>query len=210
MGRLTELQVERVDAVDRPATGHRWVVIKSEDGEETVTKTVDAARTVLEALIKEEGLTLSDDTVEALKALATLLDVSFEVAEKSDEDEGEEPEAPEADGDEPEADADEGEEPAEEPAEEEDAEEAPEADGEEPEVEKADDDEPLTRATLGPALKEALAELAKDTGNEPVSGEGVSILTVRKARSKQPTDADAAVEKGGQGGVDYSNIVFGQ
>ena len=40
MGKLNELQVDRADAVDRPATGHRWMILKSEDA---VKLRVDAA-----------------------------------------------------------------------------------------------------------------------------------------------------------------------
>ena len=29
-GKLTQIDVERVDAVDEPATGHRWIITKSE------------------------------------------------------------------------------------------------------------------------------------------------------------------------------------
>jgi hypothetical protein len=31
MGKLENLQVERTDAVAVPATGHRWIILKSED-----------------------------------------------------------------------------------------------------------------------------------------------------------------------------------
>jgi hypothetical protein len=107
MGKLAHIEVERVDGVDRPATGHRWVLIKAED--EGVEKDyAGAARAALEALAKE-GIVVSRETAEALHALAALLEMSVEfksvdgepeASEASEEDV--EKEAPAAEAPEPE------------------------------------------------------------------------------------------------------------
>lgn len=80
--KLEDLRVERVDGVDRPATGHRWIMMKSEAPVEKDTTAL--AKTALEALVKEEGLELTGETVEALKALAAALEVELDFA-KADE-----------------------------------------------------------------------------------------------------------------------------
>jgi hypothetical protein len=92
MGKLNDLRVERVDGVDSPATGHRWVIVKSDDVETPVEKDyAGTATAALEALLKEDSLTLSDASVEALRALAELLemDVEFKSAEPTGDDEPE-------------------------------------------------------------------------------------------------------------------------
>lgn len=80
MGKLEDMRVERVDGVDRPATGHRWAIIKSEEAtEESVEKDyAGAARAALDALLKEEGVTFTKETADALHALAALLEMSVE------------------------------------------------------------------------------------------------------------------------------------
>lgn len=107
MGKLAHIEVERVDGVDRPATGHRWVLIKAED--EGVEKDyAGAARAALEALAKE-GIVVSRETAEALHALAALLEMSVEFKSVDGEPEaseaseqGVEKEAPAAEAPEPE------------------------------------------------------------------------------------------------------------
>ena len=78
MGKLEDLRVERVDGVDRPATGHRWVIVKSEEADPVEKDYAGAARAAIEALSKEEGVTVSKETAEALTALAALLEMSVE------------------------------------------------------------------------------------------------------------------------------------
>lgn len=89
MGKLAQIEVERVDGVDRPATGHRWVLIKAE-GQEAEKDYAGAARAALEALAKE-GIVVSPETAEVLHALAALLEMSVEFKSA----EGEPPAAPE-------------------------------------------------------------------------------------------------------------------
>ena len=92
MGKLEDMRVERVDGVDRPATGHRWAIIKNEDGEAPVEKDyAGAATAVIDAIAKEESVTLSKETVAALTALAELLDidVTFKSADEPVEPEAE-------------------------------------------------------------------------------------------------------------------------
>lgn len=119
MGKLSSLKVDRVDGVDKPAIRKRWVMVKSEDGATTEVEKdyAGAARNVVEALVKEEGVEFSDETVEVLRALVELLELEgVEFAAKSEEsdesendDEGEsdesddEGENDESDDDEPEA-----------------------------------------------------------------------------------------------------------
>jgi len=78
MGKLEDLRVERVDGVDRPATGHRWVITKRETPEEIEKDYAALSKAALEALLKEEELTLSEATVETLKALAEALELEVE------------------------------------------------------------------------------------------------------------------------------------
>lgn len=78
MGKLEDMRVERVDGVDRPATGHRWVIVKSETPDEVEKDYAGAARAAIDALAKEEGISVSKETAEALTALAALLEMSVE------------------------------------------------------------------------------------------------------------------------------------
>lgn len=92
MGKLEDMRVERVDGVDKPATGHRWAIIKSEDATDTVEKDyAGAAKAAVEALLKEEGVTFTKETADALHALAALLEMSVEF-KSEDAPEADEPE----------------------------------------------------------------------------------------------------------------------
>ena len=72
---LKDVEVERVDAVDAPATRRKWLLLKSEEEDEEVVNADELSRIVrslLDALAKEEegSLPLSDDAIAALNALA--------------------------------------------------------------------------------------------------------------------------------------------
>lgn len=89
---LVDVDVERVDAVDKPATRRRWLLLKSEEADEEMVNAEElakAAESVLEALAKEEGdgLPLSEQAVAALNALAKLLNfgAEFKSAKKPQE-----------------------------------------------------------------------------------------------------------------------------
>lgn len=87
MGRLRNLEVERVDAVGSPASGHKWVILKSDNAAVEKAATIEkAAGDALTALLKEAGLSFSKDTVSALKALAAALELDeAEFTEKAEE-----------------------------------------------------------------------------------------------------------------------------
>lgn len=86
MGKLEDLRVERVDGVDRPATGHHFVIVKSE---RTPAQLVDE-------LEKSESLT--DEQRELLETLKASL---VEKGEDDPEDDPEEPAEEDAPVDEP-------------------------------------------------------------------------------------------------------------
>lgn len=82
MGALTDLEVERVDAVDRPATRRKFLITKAEGdappapaaAAADATKLLNAASGAIDAIRKAEGLVLPDGAVDALNALVTALD----------------------------------------------------------------------------------------------------------------------------------------
>jgi hypothetical protein len=76
---LEDIEVDRVDAVDRPATGRRWLIMKSEEEDENVAiakELEERVAEVLEALANDAqgrgGLPLSDEALSALNRLAAL------------------------------------------------------------------------------------------------------------------------------------------
>jgi len=86
---LEDIEVDRVDAVDRPATGRRWLIMKSEEEDENaaITKELEErVAEVLQALANDAqgrgGLPLSEGALAALNRLATLygLQQPFSVA----------------------------------------------------------------------------------------------------------------------------------
>lgn len=97
MGKLTALDVERTDAVDRPATGHRWMIVKSEGENGSTPDTAELAKAALDLIAKGE-LELPEDVAKALAALAEALGVEFQATAK-DADEGDEADGDEAEGD---------------------------------------------------------------------------------------------------------------
>lgn len=76
MGKLTALDIERVDAVDRPATRRRFILMKAANTDATVDvqAVVDAARLVLvafaDAAAAADATALSPEQVTALTMLA--------------------------------------------------------------------------------------------------------------------------------------------
>jgi len=55
MPKLEDLEVERVDGVDRPATRRKWLLLKAEEPDElreNVSRLLDDLQKVLEALEK--------------------------------------------------------------------------------------------------------------------------------------------------------------
>jgi hypothetical protein len=76
---LEDIEVDRVDAVDRPATGRRWLIMKSEEEDENAAiakELEERVAEVLEALANDAqgrgGLPLSEAALSALNRLATL------------------------------------------------------------------------------------------------------------------------------------------
>lgn len=91
---LTDVDVDRVDAVDRPATRRKWLLLKSEEADEEMVNAEELAKAVesaLEVLAKEEGdgLPLSEGAVGALNTLAKMIgfDATFKAAKKKKPDE---------------------------------------------------------------------------------------------------------------------------
>jgi len=90
MAEIEDADIERVDAVDRPATRRKWLILKSEEEDEQLVNLEElqkAALAVIEALQKEATngeLGFGQKTVEALNTLAKLLDakVQFKVRPK--------------------------------------------------------------------------------------------------------------------------------
>ena len=90
MAEIEDADIERVDAVDRPATRRKWLILKSEEEDEELVNLEElqkAALAVIEALKKEATngeLGLGQKTVEALNTLAKLIeaDVQFKVKPK--------------------------------------------------------------------------------------------------------------------------------
>jgi len=87
---IKDADIEQVDAVDRPATGRKWLILKSEEEDEEMVNLEElqkAAMSVIEAVKKEasEGeVELGEEAVEALNTLAKLLnaDVQFKAKAK--------------------------------------------------------------------------------------------------------------------------------
>jgi hypothetical protein len=86
---LEDIEVDRVDAVDRPATGRRWLIMKSEEEDENAAiakELEERVAEVLQALANDAqgrgGLPLSEETLSALNRLAALygLNQPFSVA----------------------------------------------------------------------------------------------------------------------------------
>ena len=89
MPRLDDLEVERVDGVDRPATRRRWLLLKAEEPDElreNVSRLLDDLQKVLEAL---EKVDLPEETAKAISQFAEVHGLTFK-AKKKPEDEDEE------------------------------------------------------------------------------------------------------------------------
>lgn len=166
MGKLRNLSVERTDAVDRPATGRQWIIVKAEDADtaDSGAELRDAAVAAIDELAKGE-VALTDEARAAFEALAGLLGVSFE-AKAVDEDAGE-AEADEADEDGDEGDADAG-------------------DDDAGEVEASAPDDELAKRLDG--IEATLAKLAESIADRPVAKSG--------GRSKQLADPGREIRKG--------------
>lgn len=86
-------EVERVDAVDRPATGRKWLIVKGEEGGETMQLSdfetiVRAALNQLYAESQSGRIRLSEEAAQALNAIVALVgetDTLFAAAEEPDE-----------------------------------------------------------------------------------------------------------------------------
>jgi hypothetical protein len=92
VGELQDLEVDRVDGVDEPATGRRFILMKNAEGKvDTVIKAeefeqlksdagklITTAKSALAALAKGDGLALSDAQAGALNELAKLLEAGHE------------------------------------------------------------------------------------------------------------------------------------
>jgi hypothetical protein len=96
MAKLTDIDVERVDGVDEPATRRKFLIIKSEEPDEmsqNVRELLGKIENALRLLAKAEELNLSDEAAEALNEVAKtvgLEDVTFKAKAKSKDEEEEE------------------------------------------------------------------------------------------------------------------------
>lgn len=90
MARLEEIDLERVDGVDEPATRQRFLLLKAEEPEELrqnvegLLRQVEAA---LQELAKIEDLPLTESAAQALNGVAKALDlgVTFKARHKDEE-----------------------------------------------------------------------------------------------------------------------------
>lgn len=183
MGKLEDLRVERVDGVDRPATGHHFVIVKSER----------TPAQLIEELDKSESLT--DEQRELLETLKASL------VEK-DED-GAEDEADEAEESEEDADKEDGEEPA---AEERAADDPgrPVKSEELLAALKTDEGRELVKSVITELVE---AEMAASEEPEAVEKGETAPLRSRQPREQQREGTSVAKSKGE--GM-FSNIIFGQ
>ena len=89
MPKLEDLEVERVDGVDRPATRRKWLLLKAEEPDElreNVSRLLDDLQKVLEAL---EKVDLPEETVTAISRFAEAHGLTFKAKKKpEDEEEG--------------------------------------------------------------------------------------------------------------------------
>jgi hypothetical protein len=208
---MRQMSIERVDAVDEPATGHRWVIAKrSKQTTKAQSEAADKdalAKAAIEELLKDTDLDVSEDAAAALSALADAHGLTFTLA-KDDEDE---PEADNGDGDESdesdESDADDAD------ADEQDG----EGDDEQNDADEGDsDDEDNDLAKRIGTLEKAVELLIERFDDKP--GDRPKVEPTLKARrrrtSKQVTGQDNL--DGGEplaksdGRVSYENVVFGQ
>ncbi len=195
MGKLTNMQVERVDGVDKPAIRKRWVLVKNEDAEQTEVEKdyAGAARAAVEAIAKE-GVSFSDETVEVLRALVELLDLDIEFAAKAEADADAEADA-EANAD---ADADADATVKDENA---DADADANADGE-------------AKTYTADEVEDLVAKALRAAGVDPekVAKSYADVEPLRVAKSKQPKAQDAlegasrTQVKKGEGM--FSNVIF--
>lgn len=88
---LLDLEVDRVDGVDKPATGRKFLIQKSEEPDEVkanLDQLVKAGTGALESLAKQDILALSPETAKALNTLAKLLEFGSEFKAKKPEEYG--------------------------------------------------------------------------------------------------------------------------
>jgi len=178
--KLTDLDVDRVDAVDRPATRRKFLILKDETGGTPASEDpIAQAKRLLAAAAKAVGM------IHASKAEhpAEMADALNELAEAS----GAEQRFTKA-----------VEKPADEPAK------TPETKAETP----APFDAAAFAAAIGPAIGDAVvkalkADLEKDESGAVTRGTPETVVPA----SKQDTEP---VTKRAPRGVDFSNIVFGR
>ena len=80
MSKLTDIDIERVDGVDEPATHQKFLILKAEEPEElrqNVKELLGKVEAALKALAKNEGLMLSKEAAESLNAVAKALDLGL-------------------------------------------------------------------------------------------------------------------------------------
>ena len=86
---LEDVEVERVDAVDRPATGRRWLIVKSEEEDQSMLNVSEfeavlrAGLTQLKREYDAGELKLSEGAAAALNALAALVGEGGELFQAS-------------------------------------------------------------------------------------------------------------------------------
>lgn len=81
MSKLVDLEVERVDGVDEPATKQKFLILKAEEPDElrqNVKELLGKVEAALNALAKAEGLALTEEAASALNEVAKALGLELE------------------------------------------------------------------------------------------------------------------------------------
>lgn len=91
MAKLTDIELERVDGVDEPATHQKFLILKAEEPDElrqNVKELLDKVEAALRTLAKAEDLMLPEEAARALNEVAKALDLDLTFkAKNKDEDE---------------------------------------------------------------------------------------------------------------------------
>lgn len=80
MAKLTDIELERVDGVDEPATRQKFLILKAEEPDElreNVKELLDRVEAALHALAKAEDLMLPEEAAQALNDVAKALDLGL-------------------------------------------------------------------------------------------------------------------------------------
>lgn len=95
MAKLSDMDIERVDGVDQPATGRKFLLMKSEEDDElhqNMRDLIDKIEHALRMMAKSEDLFLSEELASSLNEVAKALDLDITFkARRRKEDYGEPP-----------------------------------------------------------------------------------------------------------------------